>query len=312
MPERRLLVTGATGFVGRWVLRHWRQEHPRTRLVATSHLPEPDDLPCDGYAQVDLRDRQAVCRFVAESRPDAVIHLAGLIASDDLHEQLAVNVEATENLYLALLAGPRAAEVRMVQVGSAAAYGAVEAEELPISEAQPFRPLTPYGLSKAAQDHLAHMTWRRNHLPIIRARVFNLLGPGQPAQLVPMTFLTQLAGLRGGEGGCLRVGDTSARRDYVDVRDAAAAFDALLQRGQPGQAYNVATGRDVSVAELLEEIFAIAAFTPRVETASDRRRPVDVPCVRADVSKIDKATGWRTALSLKQSLTDMWESVSRA
>jgi len=243
MSERRLLVTGATGFVGRWVLRHWRAEHPRTRLVATSHLPEPAHLPCDRYARIDLRDREAVRGFVAESRPDAVVHLAGIIASDDLHEQLSINVEATENLYRALLECPHPADVRVVQVGSAAMYGAVKGEELPISEAKPFRPLTPYGLSKAAQDHLAYMVWRRSRLPIIRARVFNLLGPGQPAQLVPMTFLTQLAGMRGEEGQCLRVGDTSARRDYVDVRDAAAAFDALLERGEGGQAYNVASAR---------------------------------------------------------------------
>jgi len=312
MSERRLLVTGATGFVGRWVLRHWRAEHPRTRLVATSHLPEPAHLPCDRYARIDLRDREAVRGFVAESRPDAVVHLAGIIASDDLHEQLSINVEATENLYRALLECPHPADVRVVQVGSAAMYGAVKGEELPISEAKPFRPLTPYGLSKAAQDHLAYMVWRRSRLPIIRARVFNLLGPGQPAQLVPMTFLTQLAGMRGEEGQCLRVGDTSARRDYVDVRDAAAAFDALLERGEGGQAYNVASARDVSVAEMLEEIFAIVGYTPRIETADDRRRAVDVPCVRADVSKIHQAAGWRAGRSLRQSLTDMWESVRGA
>jgi len=307
MPACRLLVTGATGFLGRWVFRHWRLTHRGVELWATSEQPRPDDLSAAQYRQVDLRDAAAVRELVAECRPTNVLHLAARIVADDLDDLLAVNVKGTQHLYDALC-GASLKGLRVVQVGSAAMYGPLEEGDLPVSEAQPLRPVTPYAVSKARQDELAAEMHERSGLAVIRARVFNMLGPGQGDQLVPMTFVRQLQDIQAGRAGEIEVGDTSTRRDFVDVRDVAAALDALLQRGRAGGAYNVASGRDVSIREILDDLRRISGVDAPIVQAPERLRPHDTPRVQADVSAIARATAWRAEIPLTQSLADMWNA----
>jgi len=304
MPAR-LLVTGATGFLGRWVFRHWRLTHRDVELWATSEQPRPDDLPADAYRQVDLCDAAAVRELVEECRPTSVLHLAARIVAPELDDLLAVNVEGTRHLYDALC-GASLENLRVVQIGSAAMYGSVGEDDLPITEAQPFHAVTPYAVSKARQDELAAEMHERFGLPVIRARVFNMLGPGQGDTLVPMTFVRQLQNMQAGRASEIETGDISTRRDFVDVRDVAAALDALLQRGRPGAAYNVASGRDVSIREMIDELRRISGVDAPVVQAADRLRTHDTPCVRADVSAIARDAAWRAETPLPQSLSDMW------
>ena len=305
----RLLVTGATGFLGRWVLRHWRQAHEDVELWATSEQPPPDDRPADAYRQVDLHDAAAVRELVEECRPAQVLHLAARIVAPELDDLLAVNVEGTRHLYDALCQAS-IEDLRVVQVGSAALYGPIEEGDLPIAEAQPLRAVTPYAVSKARQDELAGEMHERLGLPVIRARVFNMLGPGQGDTLVPMTFVRQFRDIQAGRASEIKTGDTSTRRDFVDVRDVVAALDALLQRGLPGAAYNVASGRDVSIQEVLDELRRISGVDAPVVRAADRLRTHDTPRVQADVSAIARATAWRAKISLATSLADMWDGGS--
>ena len=306
MTGRRLLVTGASGFLGSWTLGHWRAAHPDVELWATDCRPEPPQSIADRFVQVDLKDPQAVQRLIREARPDGVIHLAGLVGRASLTEHLLANVVGTDNLYTALAECDPSPDLRIVQASSAATYGLVRPDDLPISEEQPRRPLTPYALSKAAQDDLAVALGRTRGLHIVRACIFNILGPGQPDVLVPMTFVKQLVAVRDGLAGGLKVGDTTPRRDFVDARDVAAAFDVLSERGRAGELYNIASGTDVSIAEVIKELFAVAGFPARVEVDSERMRPLDVPCVRADISRITTETAWRAKISLRDSLEAMW------
>jgi GDP-4-dehydro-6-deoxy-D-mannose reductase len=308
----RLLVTGATGFVGSWTLQHWRQAHPEVEVWATSERPCPPNLEAHEYRQVDLRDPDAVCALVAACRPTQVLHLGGLIGNAPLADHLAVNVVGTERLYAALAETGPPPDLRIVQTSSAATYGPIRPEDLPITERQPPCPITAYALSKTAQDHLAEALWRTRGLWIVRGCVFNLLGPGQPEALVPMTFIRQLHDIRAGRADRLRVGHTASRRDFIDVRDVVAALDALLTHGSPGEAYNIGSGRDVSVQEVIEELFGIAGFSAPLEVRADRVRPSDVSCVRADVTKLTTATGWRPAIPLPASLEAMWRSMADA
>lgn len=304
MGDVRYLVTGATGFVGRWVLDAIADE--RAVVWATGAEPDPGDLPAECYRTVDLEDAEAVSGLVRDAGPTRVVHLASLIAGSDLERLLRVNAVGTENFYrsLAELGEP---DLRIVQVGSAAMYGTVGEDELPIREDQPFRPVTPYAVSKVAQEYVAMAAGLSDGLSIVRARIFNLLGPGQPEHLVPATFVRQLRDVAAGVSESLRVGWTEARRDFVDVRDAVSALLVLGERGIPGRAYNVASGRDVSIAEVIDELMKVSGVTAPVEVEERRLRSVDVPRVVADVSLIESDAGWSATTTLGESLRDTWE-----
>lgn len=304
----RLLVTGASGFVGQWTLRHWRASCPDTQIWATSDQPGgcPADV-ADEFRMVDLRAEEAVRDLVLACRPTHVIHLAGLVGEASLAEHLAVNVLGTENLYSALADLDRSAEIRIIQAGTAAVYGQVRADELPVSESNPPRPLTAYAMSKMVQESLAEMFWRTRGLSVVRTRIFNLLGPGQPEHLVPAAFIHQLRRLR--DGGLLGVGNLAARRDFVDVRDVVRAFDQLLSKGQPGEVYNIASGASVAVGDLLSELLDIAGLNDvTIEQESGRMRDHDVSDVYGDASAIAADAGWRSRVSLRESLSAMWSS----
>ena len=309
MVNDRLLVTGATGFVGSCVLRHWSSAHPDVEVWATSDRPDPGARATPNYRQLDLRNKDAVRELVRESRPTAVVHLASVISGAELDAYLDVNVLGTAQLYDAL-ARSESEGVRVAQVGSAAMYGAIGSGDLPISEEQPLRPVTAYAVSKAVQENIALLMATPAGLDVIPARVFNLLGPGQPEDLVPMTFVRQLADVKRGAADRLRAGLLTARRDFVDVRDAAAALDLLLAEGEAGLAYNIASGRDVSVGEIINELLSVAATDVPVEVESARLRKTDVPVVRADISRIT-SLGWRPRIPLAESLKAMWAEALR-
>lgn len=307
MAANRLLITGATGFVGKWTLRHWRTVHPDVEIWATSDRPDDSSRLADEFSLLDLRDVKAVAELVQACHPTQVIHLAGLVANAPLAEHLAVNVVGTEHLYNSLADTARPNEIRVVQAGTAALYGAVAPEELPVSEKNPLRPLTAYALSKMTQDYLAEMLWRTRGLAVIRARLFNLLGPGQPEPLVPAAFIEQLRAIR--DGGSLEVGNLASRRDFVDVRDAVWAFDRLLAEGRPGEAYNVGSGTSVAVRDVLQELLELAGLRDiDVREKAMLVRKNDVPEVYADTTAITKDTDWRPRLSLRESLEAMWNS----
>ena len=306
MAENRLLVTGATGFVGSWTLRHWRAVYPEVEVWATSNQSASIAELSYKFSVFDVRDGNAVRKFVRACNPTHVIHLAGLVSEASLAEHLAVNVLGTENLYNALAEMDCSKDLRVIQAGTAAIYGQVAPKELPISEKNPFRPLTAYAMSKMAQDYLADMLWRTRGLGVIRARIFNLLGPGQPKHLVPVTFIRQLKAIH--EGDSLRVGNLATRRDFVDVRDVVLAFDRLLTDGRPGEAYNIASGKSIAIWDIVNELISMSRLNDiSIKPEYERIRTNDVPDVIGDITAIAKAVGWQPQISVRESLEAMWE-----
>ena len=306
MKNKKVLVTGATGFLGRWILRYWHTTHPDVELWATSTKAPVQNLAANKFILVDLCDKKACDELVSFCNPLEVIHLAGLIGRVTFNELIQANVVGTNNLLNALANLENHEEIRIVQASSASVYGLVSDEELPIRESQPYRPMTSYAISKLAQDHLGFSKWRRNGLRVMSARIFNTLGPDQPNNLVPMTFIKQLLKIKAGVSDQLKVGNTSSRRDFVDVGDIVRAFDALMQHGQPGEVYNVGSGKDVSIQEIIQKLLIISGLNIPVETVAERVQATDVPCVRADISKIEEKVGWKPKITLDKSLETMW------
>jgi GDP-4-dehydro-6-deoxy-D-mannose reductase len=182
----------------------------------------------------------------------------------------------------------------------------VGAEDLPIAEETPFRPNSPYGVSKVTQDAMALQYWQSHHLPTVRARSFNHMGPGQSDDFAASAFARQIAEIEAGlRPPVVKVGNLDAERDFTDVRDVVRAYWRLAQVGAPGQAYNVGSGVARPARWLLDTLLSLTPVEVTVEEDPARMRPSDIPCSVADIHKLVEATGWQPEFDLRDTLEDM-------
>src|SRR5437764_4351822 len=225
--------------------------------------------------------------------PEVVYHLAGW---SDVGGSWAAPVEVfranAEGTLNVLLASTEGGVGRVIAVSSADVYGVVKEDQLPITEDTPLRPVTPYAASKVAADYLALQAWLGSKLPVIRVRAFNHLGPGQTPKFVAPALAHRIARNELDGGAVVPVGNLSARRDFTDVRDVTRAYRLLAERGEPGEAYNVCSGHDVSIQELADRLLAMAHQPMELKHDPDLERPVDVPVLRGDATRVRDATGW--------------------
>ena len=298
----RVLVTGAGGFVGRHLVRHLAEAGDR---VAGTYWPEPLELPGVDLHEADIRDSEAVEGVVRRVRPEVVVHLAGLSHVGDSWKRpgcyFRVNVTGTENVLRA------AADARVILASSADVYGAVPEAEQPIREDRPLEPGTPYGVTKAAAERLAFALAGDRALVV---RSFNLVGPGQAATFALPSFAAQLAAIRRGEGEpVLRVGNLTARRDFVHVEAAARAYALLARHGEGGGVYNLASGRACSIREALDALLAVSGVEARVETDEERFRPLDLPLLAGDPSRL-RALGWEPEPGMEAAVEELWREAA--
>jgi len=291
----RALVTGGMGFVGGHLLAHLRASGDDV-VVVDRHGDDP----------VDITDADAVRAAVARSTPDAVYHLAGWadVGGSWKHpvEAFRANAEGTLNV---LLACAELGVERVLSVGSADVYGVVTEAELPLTESSPLRPASPYAASKVAADFLALQAFLGQGLGVIRVRAFNHLGPGQTDRFVAAALAARIAANERDGGSTVRVGDLSARRDFTDVRDVVRAYRLLVELGTPGEVYNVCTGRDLAVQELADRMLALATRPMALEVDPSLLRPVEVPVLRGDASRLRAATGWEPLIPIEQTVSDL-------
>ena len=299
-----VLITGIGGFIGPRLARALLAQGHRVSgtWLESAPLPAPDPILEEvELHHADLLDRSSLDRAFAAARPDAVVHLAGLSHVGESWkrpgEYFRVNVLGTENLLEA--AGDR----RVVLASSAEIYGPVPVEQQPIHEELLPDPRSPYALTKAAAERLALARGA------VVARAFNLVGPGQAPGFALPSFARQLAEIsRGAPNGTepvLKVGNLSARRDFVHVDDGADAFRVLIESGRPRAIYNIASGQAVSIAEALDRLCAVSGVKPRVEQDPERMRPVDLPLLLGDGGRLRKL-GWEPRRTLDQALADLW------
>lgn len=317
----RILVTGAAGFVGQWLLPALRVAFPEATLFGLATDPVSDHRPRGVPAAVpttwligDLRDDQYVRHALSTARPELVIHLAAIshlpTAAADPALAWDVNVTATARLLhhleaqRASAAGPEAP--RVLIVGSAEQYGRHDSHEGPLTETAVQAPRTVYAATKAAQEVLALQHWRATGLPVLVARSFNHSGAGQPPRFLLPALVARAHALADAPAGTpMPVGNRTPIRDFLHVSDVVAAYISLCQRGTPGEAYNVASGTGWSVQQVLERV--VARTGTRAEPTEDPAlvRPVDVPSLIGDPRKLQHATGWRATRSLDDIIDDL-------
>jgi GDP-4-dehydro-6-deoxy-D-mannose reductase len=304
----KVVVTGAGGFLGSWMVRHLESEG--VELVATD-LPRKERMAGRGHSRttfeaVDVRNRTEVDRVIQTARPDVVYHFAGqafvIPSREDPQGTMTTNLFGTLNLLEALRHfSPR---TRFAFAGSGTEYG--DPEVIPTPESAPLKPTSPYAASKAAADLLCYQYHRSFEIPVFRYRIFGTTGPGKRGDSVN-DFASQIVTVeRTGRAGTIRVGNLEKSRDVADVRDAIRAMVRVVERGEPGEAYNIASGVPRPVARTLEQLVALARVPIAIETDASRFRKGDEPVHLADVSRLQKL-GWAPEIPFERTLADSLE-----
>jgi len=294
----RLLITGAGGFAGSHLAELCAARGDEVWGTVWPVRAQADLAPRYGERHLiplHIADADGVVAAVRRAQPEGVVHLAGMAfvpqATRNPRAAYDANFTGTVNLLAALARHAPAA--RAVIVTSADAYGPVPADRQPITEDEPLCPVTVYGVSKAAADVAARQAARGNRQPVIVARPFNHIGPRQHPDFVAASFARQIAQLeRGGREAVLRTGDLTAVRDFSDVRDIVAGYRLLLDRGVPGEAYNLGSGTGRTIQELLDGLRALATVPISAETDPARLRASDTPRVVGAQDKM-RALGWQ-------------------
>lgn len=308
----RVLITGAGGFVGGHLIDYLLSLPGQAAIDAAVLTPPGANPRLDGHPvtqhQVDLRDPDAVRALIEATQPERVFHLAALAdvgaSFRNPWETLENNIRIQVNLQQAILQSGITARVLIVSSGEI--YGAAGGAITPIDETCPFEPASPYSVSKVAQDMLGLQYFIAHHMAIIRARPFNHIGPSQRGGFVAADFASQIAAIEAGQRApVMDVGNLAAERDFTDVRDVVRAYHLLLERGTPGEAYNVCSGSGHSIQSLLDTLLSCSTAVIEVRPDPARMRPSDVPRRVGDVRKLRAATGWEPAIPFERTLLDI-------
>lgn len=296
MTPRRILITGAGGFVGGYLQAELAKSWPDAAII-------PGDA--------DITDPIAVDAMVRSAAPDAVIHLAGIasvpaarLAPD---RAFAVNLGGTLTLARTILAA--APHCLMIHAGSAECYGASFRAGHALDERAPLAPLNIYAASKAAADLALGAMAAESSLRVIRFRPFNHTGPGQSDAFVIPAFAAQITAIAAGtQPPVIKVGNLDAARDFMDVRDVVRAYTLAITHAEqlpPDAVFNLASGTPRRIGDILRTMIDTAGIPITIEIDPERLRPVDIPVAIGDAGAAHRALGWTPAIDLDATLRTM-------
>lgn len=305
----KALIIGAAGFVGGYLADHLRNDCGWS--VCVTKMPQ-ETCEIEGVEVHDLNilEKDAVKELFETTAPDYIFHLAAQssVAVSWKRPELTVDVNVKGCVNVLEAARELAKKPRILLVGSSEEYGPSTEEENPVTENQPLRPGNIYAATKACQGMLGAIYAKAYQMDVMMVRAFNHVGPKQAPLFVVSDFCKQVAEIEKGlKEPVMYVGNLSAKRDFTDVRDIVRAYSALVQSGTAGETYNVGSGTAIAIQELLEEILKLSTKEIKVEVDPNKLRPVDVPVVEADVTKLKEATGWERKFGLKDTLGDILE-----
>ncbi len=311
----RVLITGITGFAGRYLAELLVERVPEATIWGLVRWDSEAEVlgpiaPLVRLVEGDLTDAPAILRALRAARPDIVFHLAAAstVSSSWVTPAEVLQVNAIGQVYL--LEGIRTLDMnpRIVVACSGEVYGAVPEDHLPAREDTPLAPVSPYGVSKAAQDLLAAQYATAYSMEIVRLRLFNHTGPRRPSRFVASSFARQIAEIEAGmRPPRIEVGNLDVVRDLCDVRDVVRAYWLAATRGEPGAVYNVCSGRPVTIRRVLDLLLSSSEETVEVRVDPGRLRTADIPALWGSAEAFREATGWEPAIPIEQTLLDLLE-----
>jgi GDP-4-dehydro-6-deoxy-D-mannose reductase len=299
----RVLVTGAAGFVGGHMIHNLLESGHKVIACARHPIPAQGGIKVEVF---DIRQAEHVKSALISNSPDAVIHLAAIASVPDSWADpnltYRVNLLGAGNLLEALRDFP---QTRVLLVGSAQQYGR-ESTGHPLVETDPLGPTSPYAVSKVAQELLGRLYFEEFSRPVLMTRTFNHFGPGQSPDYVMGSFCSQLVAIQKGEREPrMEVGRLDSVRDFLDVRDVVNAYRVLIEKGEPGEVYNVCSGEGRRVGDILKLLIDEAELTSSVEVVEDPNpRAGDLDQLIGDNSKIRSQVPWEPLIPLETSLAD--------
>ncbi|OGD25839.1 MAG: hypothetical protein A2Y56_08075 [Candidatus Aminicenantes bacterium RBG_13_63_10] len=304
----RILVTGATGFVGRHLAKLLRERGDR---VFGTCFPDHPGCEDKDFIHLDLRLEVGAERAVGEAAPEWVFHLAAVSnvrqSWEKRGETIETNLLGTSSLFEAVR--KRAPGARVLFISTSDVYGVHPDRETPFKEDDPTSVVNPYSFTKAAGEVLSRFYVEVEKLDIVIARPFPHTGPGQTADFVFSDWASQVARIERGEAPpLLEVGNLEVRRDYSDVRDVIRAYVLLMEKGRRGEIYNVCSGRAVSLREVMETLLGLSRRPVDVRQDPARLRKTDIPYLAGDGSKLRRETGWTPEIPFSQTLRDLLDS----
>ena len=303
----KALIIGAAGFVGKYLIEHLTSLNWN---ITATRLPNETISSEVEWLELDILDYDAISSVLRFVKPDCLFHLAAQssVALSWKKPSFTVDVNIKGVIHLLEAARLLSNIPRILLIGSGEEYGYVLPSDLPIREDTKLKPGNIYAITKAAQGMLGQMYARAYGINIIIARAFNHIGPGQPDAFVVSNFCRQVAEMEAGvKQPVLYTGDISAKRDFTDVHDVVRAYVLLIQRGIAGEIYNVGSGRAISIKDILDIILSYAKIQISIEKDSSRLRPAETPIVKADITRLENATGWRPEIPIERTIKDTLE-----
>lgn len=309
---KKALVTGIAGFAGSHLTDLLLQNnfkvagffHPDHSIRNIENVKSEIDL-----IACDILNAKKAANEIAQINPEYVFHLAAFASPAQSFLEPATtlenNISGELNILEALV--KLKSKARILVVGSADEYGDIDKKYLPADENTPLAPNSPYAVSKVAQDMLGLQYYLHHKLNIVRVRPFNHIGPRQSPAFVVSSFATQIAQLEKRGGGVLKVGNLDTSRDFTDVRDMVRAYLLAQELGEPGEVYNLGSGKAVKIKDILSKLLAHSKANIEVQTDKSKLRKTDIKEVSCDFSKFKKQTGWKSEIPLETTLSDTIE-----
>jgi len=307
---KRALITGVTGFVGSYLAEYLLKEGVevygtarwRSNLDNIEHIKKNIRL-----INADMRDGHSLEKVITESKPDYIFHLASqsfvpmswLAPADTIETNLIGTVHLFETIIKSDI------DPKIQVAGSSEEYGMVYPDEVPIKETNPLRPLSPYGVSKVAQDKLSCQYYRSYGLKVVVTRAFNHTGPRRGEVFATSSFAKQIAEIEKRKASILYVGNLDAQRDFSDVRDVVRAYWLALQKCEFGEVYNICSEKMMTLQEVLRLLLSMSNKNIEVRHDPSRMRPSDVEVLLGDCSKFKRQTGWEPTIPFERTMEDL-------